>query len=425
MAGPGIRYYHLAQVLAREFKVVLAVPAESTLKSSQDFLVLTYHTGEQATLKEAIQQARAVIIPAMWLVRIPSLLQSPVPLVIDGYDPFLAETIFLQRDETKDLQCALAQAYLAGDFFICASERQRDWWLGLLEAHGRINQYTIGEDPSLHRLIDVVPFGLPSSPLPDRPIGEEPLGIESDDRVLLWGGGLWEWLDPLTAIRAMPRVLARRPKVKLLFPGTRHPNPAIPSMRKVVQAKGLARDLGLLDRQVLFGEWVPSEMWGGYLQRADVGLSLHPYTIETRLAFRTRILDYIWARLPMVVTRGDVTSKLVKRYKLGAVVDYGNVDEVAEAILQLLDTPKDEFGEGFDRAQAALNWEKAAQPLIEFCRHPRRAPDKEALGQRMGNPFYLEEITRLRELVDGYERGRFIRLMRHVNEWRRRIWKNE
>ncbi len=30
MAGPGIRYYHLARVLARELPVTLAVPGHST-----------------------------------------------------------------------------------------------------------------------------------------------------------------------------------------------------------------------------------------------------------------------------------------------------------------------------------------------------------------------------------------------------------
>lgn len=421
MAGPGIRYFHLAHTLAREFQTVLAVPAECTLELPQSFRMISYHPGEQDALEHAIQRASAVLIPAVWLTQVPCLLDSSVPLVIDGYDPFLAETLFLRRDGVNILQYALAQAYLTGDFFICASERQRDWWLGLLEAHGRINSHSIEDDPSLRRLIDVVPFGLPSSPLPDEPVEEGPVGIESGDRVLLWGGGLWDWLDPLTAIRAMPKVLARMPKVKLLFPGTRHPNPAIPSMCKVVDAKGLARDLGLLGRQVLFGEWVPWEEWVGYLQRADVGLSLHPDTVEARLAFRTRILDYVWAGLPMVVTRGDVTSELVERYKLGVVVDYSHADQVAEAILQLLDTSKTAFQKAFERARTALTWEKAAQPLVEFCRHPRRAPDKQALGQKLGNAFYLEEIARLRRLVEGYEQGRFMRFMRRVHEWRRKV----
>ena len=50
-----------------------------------------------------------------------------------------------------------------GDFFICASEAQRDFWIGALHSRGRINPLTYADDPTLRRLIDVVPFGLPDA----------------------------------------------------------------------------------------------------------------------------------------------------------------------------------------------------------------------------------------------------------------------
>ena len=60
---------------------------------------------------------------------------------------------------------ALGRQYLIGDFYLCASERSA-WWLGLLEASGRVNPATFDADPSLRTLIDVVPYGLPDTPLP-------------------------------------------------------------------------------------------------------------------------------------------------------------------------------------------------------------------------------------------------------------------
>jgi hypothetical protein len=59
---------------------------------------------------------------------------------------------------------ALHDQLRVGDFFLCASERQRDYWLGWLEALGRVNPRTHGADPDLRGLIDVVPFGVPSEP---------------------------------------------------------------------------------------------------------------------------------------------------------------------------------------------------------------------------------------------------------------------
>jgi len=424
MAGPGIRYYHLAQVLAQEFRVVLAVPDECTLMSAQRFTVLVYRSARDPALEEALQHARVVVVPAVWLTNVSSLLRSSVPLVIDGYDPFLAETLFLDKSQVGHLQGVLAQAYLAGDFFICASERQRDWWLGLLESHGRVNSHTFEDDASMRRLIDVVPFGIPEErPRARRQVfkGNWP-GTSSQDKVILWGGGLWPWLDPLTAVRAAARVWTVRQDVRLVFPGTRHPNPVMAGIPTwTAAAEELAEKLGLVGQVIFFGDWVPYADWPGVLLESDIGLSLHYDTLETRLAFRTRILDYIWAGLPMVVTCGDEMGRLVERHQLGVAVDYEDSEGVAEAILRLLDMPKETFQERFERVRGALTWEKAALPLIEFCRHPRRAPDKVAMGRDLGNPFYLGEIARLQALVEGYERGRFIRLMRQIRRLREHL----
>jgi hypothetical protein len=43
-----------------------------------------------------------------------------------------------------------------------------------------------------------------------------------------------------------------------------------------------------------------------------VGVSTHRDHLETRLSFRTRMLDYIWAGLPIVCTDGDHFASLVR-----------------------------------------------------------------------------------------------------------------
>jgi hypothetical protein len=209
----------------------------------------------------------------------------------------------------------------------------------------------------------------------------------------------------------------------------------MPAHRHAVE---LASELGLLDTCVFFGDWVPYSEWSNYLLESDVGISLHYDTLETHLAFRTRILDYVWAGLPMVVTRGDATSELVSRLGLGEVMDYERDDEVAAALLRLLEKPRADFGARFERARAELTWEKAAAPLIEFCQRPRHASDRADGDQPSpaaweAEPFAVQrglapgalgtsaagqaEIARLQALVDGYERGRFIRLMKWLRNF--------
>jgi len=441
MAGPAIRYVALATVLAREFDVVLAT-SKSSMPAPISFEVREYDQQPWEQVRAWCDEVDVVLLSGDILATFPRLAELPLPIVIDGYDPHPAESLMRMAQHAFDLRLAtydysvdlLTRQCLAGDFFLCASETQFTWWMGLLVVTGRINPYTFDEDPTLRHLLAIVPYGLPMEDLPDIPSGFDIPGIPPCAPVLLWGGGLWDWLDPITAIQALPYVLEQVPEARLLFPGTRHPDVNVAPMRMVELARQVARDLGLLDTRIIFGDWVPRAQWPYYLQRAAVGLSLHLDTIETRLAFRSRLMEYIWAGLPMVVSRGDETSALVERYGLGYTVDFQAEKEVAEAIITLLKRPKQAWAAGFTRARADFAWEHVAQPLIEFCRAPRIAPDKLALGTALGNPRYRAELQllrqqqdaalceceRLKDLVQRYESGYFMRFMRWIKRFARR-----
>lgn len=445
MAGPGIRYWELARVLAEQFRVVLGVPSESSLRGSDGIRIWPYEVGQWNSLAPAVAQASSILLSGDVLGWFPRLEDCGIPLIVDGYDPHTLETLALfagspeQSQRHRDRGTILRRQCRAGDFFICASARQRDWWLGLLEASGRINAETYGEDTSLRKLVDIVPYGLPSSP-PEhtRQVlkGVWP-GIGPDDRVLLWGGGLWQWLDPLTAVRAMALIRQEREDVRLVFPGTRHPNPAVPDMPIREETVQLTARLGLLNRYVFFGGWVPYEDWPNYLLEADVGLSLHFDSVETRLAFRSRVLDYVWAGLPMVVSEGDSMSRRIDRCELGKVVGYGKEHEVAAAVLRLLARSRRSFDLPFGEAQRALTWERAAGPLAEFCGDPRFAPDRlEGVAETLRAEAVDDEpsgelqalrtvvadqeatIAQLQEQLLGYENGRFIRFVKWLHDIR-------
>jgi len=394
MAGPGIRYYHLARVLGEHVPVVLAVPSHSPTLPPATFTYAHYAQPTWEALAPLVQSATAVIVSNI-LAHALLPLAGKTPVVIDGYDPVLAENLAFKSHLPPEQLWELWQAqttalhpqYQLGDFFICASERQRDWWLGLLEAQGRINPATVQADASLRQLVDVVPFGLPVQPPTRlRPIvkGVWP-GIAAEDTMLVWGGGLWPWLDPLTAIRAVAQLASEWSHLRLVFPGTRHPNTQVaqdvPTHNQA--ARALASALGLLDKHVFFGDWIPYADWGAVLLESDLALSLHFDTFETRLAFRSRVLEYIWAGVPVVATAGDATSELIQRYELGWLTPPGDVNAVVEAMRRMLTQPPAQAK--FEAARAHLTWERAAQPLIAFCRKPHFAADR-FITVRQANP---------------------------------------
>ena len=436
MAGPGIRYYHLSRVLARYVDLTLAIIPQDrrALKVIQAKLpgisVVGYRVAEWDTIKESVAQAEVIMATPSTIGYMPQFLDFAGALVLDGYDPLLAEWlthpksdgIEQQIDDWSAYLAELYNQYLVADFIICASERQRFWWFGQLEVAGRINPLTVGQDNSLRSLVDIVPYGLPQ----DAAHHSKPMvkgvwpGIEKDDIVLLWGGGLWPWLDSMTAVKAVERLRDDYPQLKLIFPGIIHPNQNVATgmPARKTETYQYVHEHGLIDEIVFFGEWVAYEDWQSVLLECDIALSLHHDTLETQLAFRSRMLEYFWAGVPLIATTGDATSELVMRYHIGTVVGYQDVDGVVQAIKRIL-TDSSSYQPGFARARQDLTWEKAAEPLIRFCQNPQRAADR-GVGHRLGITHHERKIRELETLVAAFRSGRFIRTMKRADEARKR-----
>ena len=285
------------------------------------------------------------------------------------------------------------------DFMLCASEKQRDFWLGQLSAVSRINPLVYDRDPSLRSLIDVAPFGISNTPATQsrHAIKGEVPGIELDDQVILWGGGVYNWFDPLTLIRAVATLVPRHPKLRLYFLGVKHPNPKVPAMRMAAETMRLAEELGLTDKHVFFNtEWVDYEDRVNYLLDADLGVSTHFEHVETAFRFRTRILDYLWAGLPIVSTEGDTFAEMIVTHNLGAVVPPEDTKALAAAIEKVLYAPdREELRARVRSFGETLRWEHTLEALVAFCVAPRRAADRELRRTPIGKAA-VRALGRLR-----------------------------
>jgi glycosyltransferase involved in cell wall biosynthesis len=376
MAGPGIRYQELTAALRRRgLEATLAAP-----EGSQDAFV--YSLADDGLARLAAQQD-AMVVTGPTLEQLPALKGLGIPVVVDLYDPFLYENLARQvpLEHHEGGVRTLAEQARCGDFFVCASERQRDLAIGMLTAWGRVNPTTYAADPTLRSLVDVVPFGLQIEPPRPGPglRGVVP-GVEHGDELVVWNGGLWDWLDPETAILAVERLSAQRPRLRLAFMGTRHPNPAIGEPPTAARARALASQLGLLDRAVFFRDWTPYQERGACLLEADAAVSLHVEGLETRFAFRTRLLDCIWSGLPTVATAGDVLGDELAARGLGLSAPPGDVEAVAKALTRLLDDPaaRESRRAGFVAMAGELSWDRVVEPLARFLAAPRRAADRQA-----------------------------------------------
>jgi glycosyltransferase involved in cell wall biosynthesis len=381
MAGPGIRYWELSAALARRgVEVRLAAPRGSDFPPAP-FATMEYGVGEPA-LVDAARRVDALVVTGPILEQFPPLKALGVPIVVDMYDPFLFENLHRLGDtaagwaEYDGGLHTLAEHVRHGDFYICANDRQRDLYVGMLAAWGRVTPTSYANDPTLEGMIAVVPFGLPSEPPRRGPGLRGTPGIGADDPIVVWNGGLWDWFDPDTAIRAVARLAPDVPTLRLVFLGTRHPNPSVGEPPSARRARRLADDLGLTNRSVFFREWTPYAERGACLLDAALAISLHLPGVETRYASRTRLLDCIWSALPVVTTEGDVIGDELARRGLARAVAPGD-DAAAAAALAALLGEADARGArraGFAELAEELRWDRVVEPLAAFIAAPRRRP---------------------------------------------------
>lgn len=368
MAGPAIRCLELGRALARTGRTGPVTVASLTAATLADPGVEVVAAADAAVLRKLVARVGSVVVQGDVLGLHPWLADVDVPLVVDAYDPFHLEQLEQGRElgearrraVVRDAVRALAVQLSRADLVLCASERQRAMWIGHLAALGRVNPVVYDASPDLSALVAVVPFGAPDTPA--RPgdrtaVAAAIPNLAPGDRIVLWGGGIYDWFDPGTVIRAVGRLAADRPDLKLLFLGTRHPAQGGVGAATAGRARALAGDLGLLGTVVHFHDgWVPHGDRDRWMSAATVAVSAHLRHLETEFSYRTRVVDYLAAGLPVVTTDVGGAREAVSEGKTGYVVPPRNADAMADRILRLLANPREREAMGALGRQIA--WEK-------------------------------------------------------------------
>ncbi|MGA1785114.1 MAG: glycosyltransferase family 4 protein, partial [Pontimonas sp.] len=400
LSGPGIRAWHMAKALSASHEVTLMTLTELGKVDHTGFDVTKVSPGDEKAFAKWEAWADVIIFQGHALDLFDTLRRSTKRLVVDVYDPMHIEQLEQARHlpeaewsaHVADATQSITGQLLRGDYFLCASERQRHFYLGQLTTLGRVTPQSYRDDPHLERLIGVVPFGIPDTDPPhDAKVlrGVDP-GIKQDDLVLLWSGGLYNWFDPLTLIRAVAKLAQSEKRVKLFFQGTKHPHPGVPEMPIVEQSRALAKELGVLGTHVIFNDsWVDYATRHNYLLEADAGVSTHRSHLETEFAFRTRVLDYLWAELPMVLTEGDHFADLVEKENLGVVVPADDVDALAAALKKVLtnESFRTKAKANIRKVREQYRWANTLQPLLRYVAKVG-APDEPPVAPREGTVRY-------------------------------------
>ena len=379
--GPTIRIFEIAKALKKKgHKVVIAEPG----RKKEEIIEGIKFIPRTTKLLKSVKKDFDVAYCQIWDSE-PVFLDavSKIPLMIDVYAPLLIEqSVFFSmnfRKITKHLMDAFIRDRFIpdtrilkyGDLLLVASERQKYYYTGLLNALGIINPKTYKQG-----IIEIVPYGVPSKkPEYKGPVFKGKI-VDKDKKIIIWPSGIMPWYDAETAIKAMKIVSKKRKDVVMVFVGSlsKRSNRAL-TYKGYKRAEKLAEKLKLLNKSVFFTEWLPYDKRSSVYFEAEFAVSTYKHGYETELSFRTRIADCLWGRLPVICTKGDFLSEEIEKHRLGFSVDEGDYKELAKKILFLLENPQEikAMKKRIDSyVENKLVWDKVVEPINKFCKKPKK-----------------------------------------------------
>jgi len=272
------------------------------------------------------------------------------------------------------------QSFWFGDFLMTAGVRERYYLLGLLAASKRL---CFDSKKLPESLINVIPMIPPSNPpvLRKKVIERKP-----NELVMLVSGAFLPWYDYPTFFEAL-NLLTKRGKAdfRVIFLGG---NPRDPNFEKLILKMGQNPQI---KKNLIFTGIVPFKERGNYYLQSDIGINIPLPTIEDEMSVRTRVIDYIWGKLPIITPARDEYSKMVIENKGGFTYIPGtpsNLSSLLQSLMNDAGRKKIESAKkNMEKIYAnSLNIKEVVKPLEKFINEPFVDPTRKLPKQ------YLPEL---------------------------------
>ena len=374
--GPGYRAWHLLQELAKSYEVtILSLYENYHLKIAQESeiseknILIKCIKPKPNRIAQIIKNEKPDVLYLPWSsTPFLSGIKQKLPTIIDYVGAGLLEEYATKGYIPITLLEMKLKSFWLGDFFLTAGERERYYLLGLLAAskrmsHGRHNE----TDPLIH-LIPMTPPQEP--PAPSKKLMQKKPG----EFVLLVAGAFLPWYDYTTFFKAL-RILDKKAKsnLKVLFMGG---NPRDPKFERLVKKMG---KLSKMQEKIVYTGTVPFKQRANYYSLADVAINIPANTIEDELSVRTRVVDYIWAGLPILTPAKDEYSTAVVEADAGFAYQAGDASSLAQAIEKIITHP-----ERLEQSrknmrfllEGKFNLKNYILPLEKFIRDPYINPSR-------------------------------------------------
>lgn len=321
-----------------------------TLINSYDAVIISYCAGDPS-------------------VFVADHINQDVQLILDAYVPIYVE---VSARESKDIDTEYTN-YMAdisrfnkvlkrGDYFLCANEAQKTFYVGVLASLGVVNPRSYRQERIL-----VVPFGIHNLPATATNNPYTDLGITQNDFVVLWFGGLYPWFRVEELLGAI-KTLSQNQAVKFVFVGGKNPfNPNPDFSAQYDKAFRFAEDQKLKGTSVHFVDWVDFDDRINWYKRADIVISLNQPGEENKYSWRTRVMDYVWGELAIVTNGGDPLSEDLLDHDAAIRLPELSQQAIVDTIKQLQKHPEtlSATKQAVTAIKQTYHWNVVTEPLYK------------------------------------------------------------
>lgn len=184
--------------------------------------------------------------------------------------------------------------------------------------------------------------------------------------VMTYVGGLSEERGILELIRAVHKASGAHPEVKLIIIGEFRTESFRDTCVEYVRSNGLSDNVEFLG-------FMPHKEVPEYINASNVGTALfHPTRRFAKTAYPIKLFEYMICGKPVLVSDLPAIRKIIEESGCGLLVNPMDIDEVAKAIIFMLEHPQEirAMGDSGRRAvQDKYNWSKMEINLLQLYKN--------------------------------------------------------
>lgn len=251
---------------------------------------------------------------------------------------FICHNVLMHKAGFFDRLC-LRSVLSKGDYFIVHSQKEREHLLDFLPG--------FNVKAAFHPIYEIFRYRNP-----DKAKARKELGVSG--KILLFFGFVREYKGLKCLLKAIPNILEEMEDITLLIVGEFWQDKSV--------YLDLITKLDIEDKVKIFDQYIPNEEVQTFFDAAD--LAVFPYVsvtgsgaVQTALGFDKPVITTNIGSLPEMVLDG----------KTGYIVNPGDINSLADAILKFFqENKKEEFIANIMRRKGQFSWDRLVEVIESF-----------------------------------------------------------